>query len=125
MKLSVGIQEDGYVLVAAEFRSGERPFGKYKWDIGFALFREEGELWFGIINKMHHVQWSIAADERAVQIIEAILNKGGWKAITKTPTEPEGSGYVSIIPSNFTETISLDAVSIEMLQKSLAMIKEA
>jgi hypothetical protein len=126
MEVSVDIEkmdDTDFVVVTGEFESGERPLGKYKWNIRFLLYRQEGQLRLGISNEfMSEIYWSIPVGEHAIEILSNLLVKKRYKVVTKAPIEREGSGFVSIVPSNFVEWVRLDDTTANMIQTMLIEI---
>ncbi len=92
--------------------------GKGKYGIQFSLIRDNGELKF-VIQTSNGCVFSLGTKERALEILNALLDFKKFKFTTVYKTDPEesGEGYIVSTPYSYTNESEISGLTFDTVNK--------
>ncbi len=92
--------------------------GKGKYGIQFSLIRDNGELKF-VIQTSNGYVFSLGTKERALEILNALLDFKKFKFTTvyKTDVEESGEGFIVSAPYSYTNESDISGLTFDTVNK--------
>ena len=92
--------------------------GKGKYGIQFSLIRDNGELKF-VIQTTNGFVFSLGTKERALEILNALLDFKKFKFTTVYKTDPErsGEGFIITAPYSYTNESEISGLTFDTVNK--------